>query len=129
MAIRVLSAKDFATKLKVTIQATGKLGFADETAKALSLSADKYIKIAYDDEEDVLYLIVMPDKDPDAFRVCSAGGYYYLPTTSLFRSLGLDYESKSVMFDLSREEQLDEQLGGKSYKMLKRFGERRKNKM
>lgn len=126
MGIRVLSVKEFTSKLKATIQATGRLGFTDETAKALSLSADRYITIAYDDEKDIFYLVVMPDKNPDAFKVCSAGDYFYLPTTSLFRAMGVDFETTSIIFDLSREPSLDEALGGTVYKMTKRLGERRK---
>ncbi|MCQ2145080.1 MAG: hypothetical protein MJY72_05005 [Bacteroidales bacterium] len=129
MAIRVLSAKDYASKLKATVQATGKLGFTEDTAKSLSLSADRYVKIAYDDESDTYYLVVMDDKDPDAFKVCSAGEYYYLPTSSLFRAMGLDYQVNSYIFDLARDNSFDEQLGGTVYKMYKRINERRKNKM
>lgn len=129
MAVKILSVKDFASNLKVTVQATGKLGFTDDTAKALSLSADSYIKIGYDDEVDTFFLVLMPEMDPDAFKVCSAGNYFYLPTASLFRAMGLDYESRSIIFDLTREENLDCELGGKVYKMVKRLGERRKTKM
>lgn len=129
MGVRILSAKEFTSRLKATIQATGKLGFTDETAKALSLSSEKFIRIAYDDETDVFYLAVMPGKDSDAFKVCSAGDYFYLPTTSLFRAMGVDFESTSIIFDLSRDSSLDETLGGIAYKMTKRIGERRKSKM
>ncbi|MCQ2144231.1 MAG: hypothetical protein MJY72_00650 [Bacteroidales bacterium] len=129
MAIRVLSVKDYATKLKATIQATGKLGFTDDTAKALSLTPDRYVKIAYDDECDTFYLVVVDDKDPDAFKVCSAGDYYYLPTSSLFRAMGLDYQAYSIIFDMARDNSLDQELGGAVYKMFKRSTERRKNKM
>lgn len=129
MAIKILSVKEFTSRLKVTIQATGKLGFTDETAKALSLSADSYIKIGYDDETDTFFMALMPEKDPDAFKVCSAGEYFYLPTASLFRAMGIDFESRSIIFDLTREDRLDKELGGTVYKMGKRLGERRKSKM
>ena len=33
MRIQVLSAKKYAQKLKVTVHASGKLGFSDDTAK------------------------------------------------------------------------------------------------
>lgn len=129
MGIKILSVKDFASKLKATIQATGKLGFTEETAKAMSLSIDSYIQIGYEEETDTFYMVLMPGPDPDAFKVCSAGTYFYLPTTSLFRAMGLDYETRSILFDLMREEGLDDELGGKVYKMSKRLGERRKKAM
>ncbi len=37
--IKILSAKKFQMKLKATIQASGRLGFMDEAAKALHLDA------------------------------------------------------------------------------------------
>lgn len=56
MGIKILSVKDFASKLKATIQATGKLGFTEETAKAMSLSIDSYIQIGYEEETDTFYI-------------------------------------------------------------------------
>lgn len=129
MKIRILSVREYTSRLKATIQATGRLGFTEETARVLSLSSDRFIKIAYDDETETFYLVVMTNQDPDAFKVCSAGDYFYLPTASLFRAMGVDYESMSVIFDLSRDMSLDKELGGSVYKMNKRLGERRKNKM
>ena len=50
MTIKILSAKEFATKLKATIQASGDL--AGETAIALNLKVGKFAKFAKDDEND-----------------------------------------------------------------------------
>ena len=121
MPLSIYSAKKYSTKLKVTIQATGKLGFTAGTAKALSLSPDNYIKIACDDANtDLLYLIVCPGQDEDGFKLSCISGYYSLPTTLLFDELGIDYLSQTVIFDLSREPRLDEEAGGTVYKMNKR---------
>ena len=104
MGLSVYSAKLYSAKMKVTIQATGKLGFTTETASALGLTNDTYIKIAGDDEaKDVLYMIVCPDKDEDGFKTHSSSGYYYLQTTMLFNDLHIDYKNFTVMFDLNRE--------------------------
>ena len=46
MTIKILSAKEFATKLKATIQASGRLGFTGETAIALNLKAGKFAKFS-----------------------------------------------------------------------------------
>ena len=43
--------------------------------------------------------------------------------------MGLDFETRSILFDLMREEGLDDELGGRVYKMSKRLGERRKKTM
>ena len=44
MNIKILSAKQFATKLKATIQASGRLGFTAETATVLDLQSGKYAR-------------------------------------------------------------------------------------
>ena len=67
MAITVLSAKQFATKLKATIQASGRLGFTAETATVLGLESGKFAKFAKDDENDSLYLIIINEPNEDAF--------------------------------------------------------------
>ena len=78
MAITVLSAKQFATKLKATIQASGRLGFTAETATVLGLESGKFAKFAKDDENDSLYLIIINEPNEDAFEIRVSSGYYYL---------------------------------------------------
>lgn len=127
MSISIYSAKQYSAKLKATIQATGKLGFTTETASALGLSNDTYIKIASDDElADTFYMIVCEGKDEDGFKVHSASGYFYLPTTRLFNDINIDYKNYTVIFDLSREPKLDNEAGGKVYKMNKRQNAKKK---
>ena len=94
--IEILSAKKFQMKLKATIQASGRLGFTDETAKALHLEAGVPIKFARDDEKDVLYLARVQESDEDSFEVKKSGDYYYLATRSLFDTLGIEYRTHSV---------------------------------
>ncbi len=130
MTLSIYSAKQYSTKLKVTIQATGKLGFTAETAAALGLSNDIYIKIACDNESShSLYLIVCEGADEDGFKVHSSSGYFYLPTSRLFDDIGLDYKNYTVMFDLSREPELDGEAGGKVYKMNKRQNAKKKKEV
>ncbi len=62
MAITILSAKQFATKLKATIQASGRLGFTAETATALGLESGKFARFAQDDENGSLYLIINSER-------------------------------------------------------------------
>lgn len=117
MKYTILSAKDFNIKLKCTIQATGKLGFTDATAKHMGLSKESYVQFAQDNEnKDVLYLMNLNEKNEDAFNVVKAGQYFYINTKALFDSLGYDYKKNTIIFDLI--EQKEEGL--EMYKMLKR---------
>ena len=130
MTLSIYSAKNYSTKLKVTVQKTGKLGFTADTATSLHLSPDPYIKIARDEEQnDDLYMIVCEGQDEDGFKVCLNSGYYSLPTTMLLKELGLDYTHFTVIFDLSRESSLDEEAGGRVYKMSKRINTKKKKEV
>lgn len=121
--IRLLSAQQYGKKLKATIQNTGKLGFTESTAEEFNLGAPCWIKVAEDDEEDsILYLILVRSEDKDAFQVCKAGDYYYLPTKYLFDALGYDYAKRKIMFDIVRVKDMDQEFAGTVYRMKRRFG-------
>lgn len=123
----ILSAKDYEKKLKTTIQRTGRLGFTDDTIEELGINETVRVKFAQDDENNrKLYLIMTDGKDEDAFKVIKAGSYYYLNTKLLFNSLGLDFKNNTIMFDLARNAQLDEELKGKVYNMNIRIHKRKK---
>lgn len=127
MALKIYSAKDYSTKLKCTIQQTGKLGFTAGTAKMLHLSPESFIKIASDEEqEESMYLVVCNGMDDDGFKVDLISGYYSLPTTVLFNELGIDYKHYTVMYDLTREAAFDNEAGGTVYKMSKRINAKKK---
>ena len=128
MAIQILSAKQFARKLKVTIQSSGRLGFTDETAKALDLPSGKYAKFAQDNERGILFLIINKEMDEDAFPIKESSGYYYVPAKMLFDMLGFDYENKTIMFDLVRQQTLDDDLNGQVYLMKRRVNKRKDKK-
>lgn len=120
MAITILSAKNFAIKLKATIQASGRLGFTAETANALGLEFGKFAKFAKDDENDSLYLIIINERSEDAFEIRLTSGYYYVPTKVMFDALGFNYENGNIMFDLVRKSSLDDDLQGQVYFMKQR---------
>lgn len=120
MAITVLSAKQFATKLKATIQASGRLGFTAETATVLGLESGKFAKFAKDDEKESLYLIIINESNEDAFEIRVSSGYYYVPTKVMFDTLGFNYENGNIMFDLVRQPSLDDDLQGQVYYMKQR---------
>lgn len=130
MALYVYSAKNYKTKLKVTIQATGKLGFTTQTADVLGLSPNTFIKIACDDSQNEdLYMIICKGEDEDGFKVNLISGFYSLPTTILFNELGIDYKNNTVIFDLIRDSRLDQETNGTVYKMSKRIKNRNKKEL
>ena len=132
MTIRILSAKQFATKLKATIQASGRLGFTSETANALDFKSGKFAKFAKDDENGSLYLIIINEGSEDAFSIRESSGYYYVPTKVMFDTLGFNYENGNIMFDLVRQPSLDDDLQGQVYFMKQRqikTREKKKNEM
>ena len=120
MAIKILSAKQFSTKLKATIQASGRLGFTSETANALDFKSKKYAKFAKDDEKDLLYLIIINEESEDAFSIRESSGYFYVPTKVMFDTLGFNYENGNIMFDLVRQHSLDNDLQGQVFYMKQR---------
>ena len=128
MTITILSAKQFATKLKATIQASGRLGFTSETATALGLASGKFAKFAKDDENNALYLIIINEGSEDAFSIRESSGYYYVPTKVMFDTLGFNYENGNIMFDLVRKPSLDDDLQGQVYRMKQRTIKYKKEK-
>ena len=105
MIAKRFNAKEFTVRLKATIQATGKLGFTQDTIDQLRLTSDCSVYLAGDDEnKKVMYMGVLRERMEDAFPVLSSGKYFYLNTTNLFKALKLDFEHKVYMFDLSRYE-------------------------
>ena len=128
MTIKILSAKNFATKLKATIQASGRLGFTAETATALGFESGKFAKFAKDDENGNLYLIIINEGSEDAFEIRLSSGYYYISTKVMFDTLGYNYENGNIMFDLVRQPSLDDDLQGQVYFMKQRQIKNREKK-
>ena len=115
MDLKILSAKNYSAKLKATIQATGKLGFTEVTAKALELTKDSEVKFATNDKGD-LFLINCKQCDEETFKVLKGGDYFSVNTKGLFDSLGLNYKSNSIIFDMIKEDNPEMEV----YKLLKR---------
>lgn len=128
MAITIISAKQFTTKLKATIQASGRLGFTEDTAKVLDFPSGKFVKFAQDDENGILYLIIINEGSEDAFSIRESSGYFYVPAKQMFDMLGFDYENNNIMFDLIRQPSLDSDLTGQVYLMKQRINKRKGKK-
>lgn len=126
--IKEIDIKSFNVKLKATIQATGRLGFTNETKEVLNLSEETYIKFARDDEgEKDFYMTLVREPNDNAFKVMKSGIYYYLSTQLMFDALGINYREKNIMFDLVRRADLDILLNGTVYRMCMRTSNRNKN--
>lgn len=121
MALTLLSAKNFAFTLKVTIQRSGKLGFSAPTAEALGIDTNTYAKFYMDDENPMSPVVVFSkNKDDDSFKANKSGDYYSLSTTILFDSLGFDFKKQNIICDLKREEDADAIVGGTAYRLVSR---------
>lgn len=119
--MKVLSSKKYGVKLKATIQATGKLGFPKQTSDVLGFKTKQFVKFAQsEDGKDDLFLCVMDAPDEDVFKVNCSSGYYNVGTKVLFDILGYDYTNCTIIFDLNRAAQFDEELHGEVYKMCMR---------
>lgn len=129
MKLKFLNARDYEGKLKCVIQSNGKLNFSASAIRILGLNNQKSIKFALNEDEkgsDDLYLIILDEITDDAFKVNKAGNYYYLNSKSLFDSLGIDYKSQSIIFDIANTEEV---IGGLPlYKLNRRKGKVRKSR-
>lgn len=119
MALIFYKNESSTSKLKATVQKTGKLGFTEATSRHLKFGESSVVQFAEDDQnKGTLYLINAPDShDETAFKVCKAGRYFYVNAKALFDKLGLDYESNTIIFDLKR---VIEYTDMEVYKMKKR---------
>lgn len=119
--ISIIKTSEFNVKLKATIHSSGRLGFTADTADKLNLSGGVHVKFAKDDEnENELFMVLVPEEDEDSFKIIKSGKYYYLPTTAMFQSFGYDFKKYNIMFDLVRMSDYDEIVNGKVYKLNKR---------
>ncbi len=117
MALQTLSAKRYQTKLKATIQNSGRLGFTDKTAKELQLQKGSRVRFLIDEDKKDFFLAISNEGDEDAFDVRESGTYLYVSTKLLFDEYEFDYKKKNIMFDLVRRPMLDDEAGGIVYKM------------
>lgn len=126
--IEILSAQKYNVALKATIHQTGRLGFTQGTANLLNLGDNSHVLLARDSEvEGRMYLSVLPEETPEAYRLLQSGGYYYLNTRVLFDNLSIDYTTQLVIYDLTRDHEADAVMGGVSYRMEPRYLPRKKD--
>ena len=114
--MRTLSVKDYSERLRASVQADGRLYFAEDTGKVLAIEDKKPIRFCLDDD-DTMYMVLTHEGDEDAFRIRKSGSYFYVPLALMFESLGVDYVNNSVQFKLIRMQKMDEELDGTVYRM------------
>ncbi len=118
--MKILSARDYNDKLKVTIQQTGRMNFNVETGESMGLTTKMGIKFFMEGEPEELYMAVMQEPDRDSFPVKKSGPYFYVNAKLLFDALKVDYSNFTVFYDLTRCSEYDEEAGGNCFKMTQR---------
>lgn len=111
--------------IKATIHQSGKLGFSQAAIEKLNLSQNTYIKIGTNKEnkkDNNIYMVVIREANELAIKVNKAGKYYYLNTKDFFNEIGVDYKSKSIIYDIVDISSNNEKL----YKLVPREKERKK---
>lgn len=119
MKLKFIKAQEIDRNVKCAVHKTGKLGFSSSAIEKLNLTTDKGVMIAVneDDERDEnLYMLITETANEDSFRISKAGEYYYVNTKALFDTIGVDYRSKKIIYDIV---DFDNE-GTKMYKLLKR---------
>lgn len=127
MRLRQIKSNEIDRNAKCSIHKSGKLGFSGTAIRKLHLDsgANLIISINEDDQADEnLYVAVLKKDAEGAFKVVKAGDYYSCNTKALFDQLGVDYRSKTIIYDI-----VDFEFEGqKMYKFLKREVRKRKQK-
>lgn len=129
MKFKFLDAKQFASNLRCAIQGNGKLNFSASAISILGLNNKRSAKFAMNEDAkgvEELFIVIQDKITDDAFKVNKAGNYYYLNAKAMFDSLGIDYKSHSVVFDIIKTEELIE--GSPLFKLIRRKGKTRKSK-
>lgn len=128
--MKLLSVKDYSSKLRLTVQSSGKLCFTEETARILAVAERMPVRFSLDEEAEggQLYMTIAGEGDQDAFLVRKSGKTMYLPASGLLDGLGIDYKTNAVSFHLVRAAALDEELKGVTYRMNKVVAQRKEDR-
>ena len=127
MKLKFIKSEDIDKNVKCAIHKTGKLGFSSNAIDKLSLSTDKTISIAIneeDKEDENFYMVVNESQQESSFKLSKAGNYFYVNTKALFDSLGIDYRNEKIIYDI-----VDfEYEGTNMYKLIKRVIKKKERK-
>lgn len=95
--------------IKATIHKTGKLGFSSGAEDFMEIKEESYFKVGFnnnDTTDDSIYMIKSDDAN-NAFKISKAGMYYYINLKNVFDKRGIDYKSKSYIYDIRKEKNED----------------------
>jgi hypothetical protein len=101
------------SRAKCTIHKSGKLGFSNSAARVMGLSSEKYLLFAKnktEKEESDLYVFIYGGKAENSLKVIKAGNYFYCNTKVLFEELGIDFKTKTVIYDIREENYKEEKI-------------------
>lgn len=127
MKLKFIKSEDIDKNVKCAIHKTGKLGFSSNAIDKLSLSTEKTVSIAIneeDEEDENLYVVVNENAQDGAFKISKAGEYFYLNTKAFFDSFGIDYRNEKIIYDIVDFEYEDEKM----YKLIKRVIKKKERK-
>ncbi len=107
------------SKAKATIHKSGNLGFSKEAEKLMGINKDTYAMIGTNKENNKdhnIYILLTKQNNEYALKVNKAGNYFYLNTKSFFQELGVDFQKKKIIYDISEFNE----NGKKIYKLVMR---------
>jgi len=96
------ASQDFGT-VKATVHKSGKLGFSTGAAQKLELAQGVSFLVARDKSDPdskALYLKMSSVDTEDAYKVAKAGKYFYLRIKNILDTMGFDYATASVIFNI-----------------------------
>ncbi len=113
MKIKFFNPDSLDKNLKATVHKSGKLGFTVDAARRLKLETNKSAAIGTNEDDptdDSLYVIIYNEVRSGAFRIAKAGQYYYINLKALFDALKINYKQESVVYDISEEPSLGDEM-------------------
>ena len=125
MKLKIQNAKELDTNAKVTLQASGKLGFSDGARKKMNIESGKFLVIATNEEDNTdenLYAWLEENDEGGGFKINKGGTYYNASTKPLFDKMGIDYNDKEklVIYDILDFQYEDQKI----FKLMKRVRKR-----
>lgn len=89
--------------IKASIHKTGKLGFSSGAQDFLEINENSYFKVGFNSEDSTILYLVPSSSADKAFKVSKAGLYYYINLKHVFDKKGIEYQNKTVIFDIKKE--------------------------
>ncbi len=102
MELKFYRPKEPATRAKLTVQRSGKMGFSKGAADLLDIEKYRFAKIGTNTEGE-LFILLQSEADDATFNIAKAGQYYYISAKGLLDEMGIDYKSPdTTIFDIQK---------------------------